>query len=389
MSINFKIAFRFMKSNKVQTTLISLGIALGVAVQIFLGLLINNLNDNLLNKTIGSSSQITITSENKEDKLIKDYGNIVEDIKSNEGNTITDLLTILDTPALVNNGDSNESILVRGLNYSEDNDIYDIKNKITEGEFPTNNGDVLIGKGISDSLNLNIGDEFTLITSNNNETLVKVSGIVDMQVKTLNDSWVLTSLESAQNLFNQYNSITTIEMKIDMDKIFDADAIAANISTYIPESLNITNWKEDNGSLLDALSGQKSSSLTIQVFIIISVTMSIAGVLAISVLQKSKQIGILKAMGIKNKAAASIFLLQGLIFGVIGTTIGTALGITLFKIFNIVVKTSDGSPLVPGNMYFGFIAISILLSIAASIIAAGVAARKSLKLDPMDIIRNN
>lgn len=389
MSINFKIASRFMKSNKAQTTLISLGIALGVAVQIFLGLLINNLNDNLLNKTIGSSSQITITSENKEDKLIKDYGNIVEDIKSNEGNTITDLLTILDTPALVNNGDSNESILVRGLNYSEDNDIYDIKNKITEGEFPTNNGDVLIGKGVSDSLNLNIGDEFTLITSNNNETLVKVSGIVDMQVKALNDSWVLTSLESAQNLFNQDNSITTIEMKIDMDKIFDADAIAANISTYIPESLNITNWKEDNGSLLDALSGQKSSSLTIQVFIIISVTMSIAGVLAISVLQKSKQIGILKAMGIKNKAAASIFLLQGLIFGVIGTTIGTALGITLFKIFNIVVKTSDGSPLVPGNMYFGFIAISALLSIASSIIAAGVAARKSLKLDPMDIIRNN
>ena len=389
MSINFKIASRFMKSNKAQTTLISLGIALGVAVQIFLGLLINNLNDNLLNKTIGSSSQITITSKNKEDKIIKDYGNIVEDIKSNEGNTITDLLTILDTPALVNNGDSNESILVRGLNYSEDNDIYDIKNKITEGEFPTNNGDVLIGTGVSNSLNLNIGDEFTLIISNNNETLVKVSGIVDMQVKALNDSWVLTSLESAQNLFNQDNSITTIEMKIDMDKIFDADTIAANISTYTPENLNITNWKEDNGSLLDALSGQKSSSLTIQVFIIISVTMSIAGVLAISVLQKSKQIGILKAMGIKNKAAASIFLLQGLIFGVIGTTIGTALGITLFKIFNIVVKTSDGSPLVPGNIYFGFIAISALLSIASSIIAAGVAARKSLKLDPMDIIRNN
>ena len=389
MSINFKIASRFMKSNKAQTTLISLGIALGVAVQIFLGLLINNLNDNLLNKTIGSSSQITITSQNKEDKIIKDYGNIVEDIKSNEGNAITDLLTILDTPALVNNGDSNESILVRGLNYSEDNDIYDIKNKITEGEFPTNNGDVLIGTGVSNSLNLNIGDEFTLITSNNNETLVKVSGIVDMQVKALNDSWVLTSLESAQNLFNQDNSITTIEMKIDMNKIFDADTIAANISTYIPENLNITNWKEDNGSLLDALSGQKSSSLTIQVFIIISVTMSIAGVLAISVLQKSKQIGILKAMGIKNKAAASIFLLQGLIFGVIVTTIGTALGITLFKIFNIVVKTSDGSPLVPGNMYFGFIAISVLLSIASSVIAAGVAARKSLKLDPMDIIRNN
>ena len=389
MSTNLKIASRFMRSNKAQTTLISLGIAVGVAVQIFLGLLINNLNDNLLNKTIGSSSQITITSDNKEDKIIKDYGNIVEDIKSNEGNTITDLLTVLDTPALVNNGDSNESLLVRGLNYSKDNDIYDITNKITEGEFPTTDGDVLIGKGISEALNLKVGDSFTLITSSNKETLVRISGIVDLQVKALNDSWVLTTLESAQNLFSQENSITSIEMKIDMDEIFDADTIASNISTYIPENLKVTNWKEDNGSLLDALSGQQSSSLTIQVFIIISVTMSIAGVLAISVLQKSKQIGILKAMGIKNKAAASIFLLQGLIFGVIGTTTGTVLGIILFKIFNIAVKTSDGSPLVPGNMYFGFIAISILLSIAASIIAAGVAARKSLKLDPMDIIRNN
>ncbi|MGL4106633.1 ABC transporter permease [Clostridium sp. LP20] len=389
MSTNLKIASRFMKSNKAQTTLISLGIAIGVAVQIFLGLLINNLNDNLLNKTIGSSSQITITSDNKEDKIIKDYENIVEDIKSKEGNTITDLLTVLDTPALVNNGDSNDSLLVRGLNYTKDNDIYDITNKITEGDFPTTYGDVLIGKGISETLNLKVGDSFTLITSSNKETLVRISGIVDLQVKALNDSWVLTSIESAQSLFDQENSITTIEMKIDMDKIFDADTIASNISTYIPDNLKVTNWKEDNGSLLDALSGQQSSSLTIQVFIIISVTMSIAGVLAISVLQKSKQIGILKAMGIKNKAAASIFLLQGLIFGVIGTTTGTALGIILFKIFNIAVKTSDGSPLVPGNMYFGFIAISILLSIAASIIAAGVAARKSLKLDPMDIIRNN
>ena len=117
--------------------------------------------------------------------------------------------------------------------------------------------------------------------------------------------------------------------------------------------------------------------------------MSIAGVLAISVIQKSKQIGILKAMGIRNRSAAAIFILQGLIFGVVGALSGGILGITLFKIFTVMVKTSDGSPLVPGNMYYGFILMSIVISILAAVLASIIAAKKSLKLDPIDIIRNN
>lgn len=388
MKNNFKIAYRFIKSNKAQTTLIALGIALGVTVQLFLGLLINNLNDNLLNKTIGSTSQVTISASNN-DKFITDYNKILDDIRINEGSKVITLMGVLDNPTIVNNGDSNKSLLIRGMQYSENNDIYGLKENIIEGKFPTSEDEVLIAVGVSKELNLKVNDTLTFQAPGVGEKSVKVSGIVDLKVKNLNDTWVLTSLDNAQKIFGQEEKITTIEMQINKDNLFEADEISGNIKSFIPEDLEITNWKLDNESLLDALSGQETSSITIQVFIIISVTMSIAGVLAISVLQKSKQIGILKAMGITDKGAASIFIIQGLIFGVIGSVIGTALGIGLFKVFTVMVKTSDGNPLVPGDMYYGFIVLSMCISILASVIASTLAAKKSLKLDPIDIIRNN
>lgn len=386
MRNNFKIAYRFIKSNKAQTTLIALGIALGVTVQLFLGLLINNLNDNLLNKTIGNTSQITVSSK---DKGISNYHEIIANIKDKEEDKITNIMGVLDNPAIVEEGDSNKSILVRGLDLSKENDIYDLTNKISEGKFPENENEVLIGKGISEDLNLKVDDELVFSSPSIGEKKVKVTGIVDLKVKGMNDSWVITTLTNSQKIFSKEGEVSSIEMKINNDYVFESDEISKNISSYIPSDLDIVNWKEDNESLLDALSGQKTSSITIQVFIIISVTMSIAGVLAISVIQKSKQIGILKAMGIRNRSAAAIFILQGLIFGVVGAFAGGVLGITLFKIFTVMVKTSDGSPLVPGNMYYGFILMSIIISILAAVLASIIAAKKSLKLDPIDIIRNN
>lgn len=386
MRNNFKIAYRFIKSNKAQTILIALGIALGVTVQLFLGLLINNLNDNLLNKTIGNTSQITVSSK---DKGISNYHEIIANIKDKEEDKITNIMGVLDNPAIVEEGDSNKSILVRGLDLSKENDIYDLTNKISEGKFPENENEVLIGKGISEDLNLKVDDELVFSSPSIGEKKVKVTGIVDLKVKGMNDSWVITTLTNSQKIFSKEGEVSSIEMKINNDYVFESDEISKNISSYIPSDLDIVNWKEDNESLLDALSGQKTSSITIQVFIIISVTMSIAGVLAISVIQKSKQIGILKAMGIKDRSAATIFILQGLIFGVVGAFAGWVLGITLFKIFTVMVKTSDGSPLVPGNMYYGFILMSIIISILAAVLASIIAAKKSLKLDPIDIIRNN
>ncbi|MCJ7689802.1 MAG: ABC transporter permease [Clostridiaceae bacterium] len=389
MKTNFKIAYRFLKSNKGQTILITLGIAIGISVQIFLGLLIKNLNDDLVNSTIGNTSQITIMAKDKKDKLFTDYDSITESIKVADGNKIEQIMGVLDSPALIQVGESKESIVVRGMDYSENQDIYDLKNKIIAGSFPSSENEILIGKGLKTDINLKVGDTIKISTPDKRDLKLTVSGIADFKVKELNNSWAVTSLLFAQKLFKEEGKLSSIEMKVDKSDIFITDELATSLSVVMPSNLKVENWKDNNEALLNALSGQQSSSLTIQVFIIISVTMGISSVLAISVMQKSKQIGILKAMGIKNSSAATIFLIQGLLLGIIGAISGTGIGIGLFKIFNMLVRTSDGKPLISGNIYMDFITISAVLCITASVVAAGIAARKSLKLNPMEVIRNN
>ncbi|MEK6265660.1 MAG: FtsX-like permease family protein [Clostridium sp.] len=389
MKTNIKIAYRFLKSNKGQTILITMGIAVGISVQIFLGLLIKNLNDDLINNTIGNTSQITVLAKDKKDKLFTDYDSITKSIKAADGDKIEDIMGVLDSPALIQVGESKESIIVRGMDYSENQDIYDLSNKIIAGSFPNSENEILIGKGLKTDINLQVGDTIKISTPDKRDLDLVVSGIADFKVKELNNSWAITSLSFAQNLFNEEGNLSSIEMKVDKSDIFTTDELSTSLSEVMPPTLKVENWKDNNESLLNALSGQQSSSLTIQVFIIISVTMGISSVLAISVMQKAKQIGILKAMGIKNRSAATIFLIQGLILGIIGAIFGTLLGIGLFKVFNMLVKTSDGKPLISGNIYMDFIAISVVLCITASVVAAGVAARKSLKLNPMEVIRNN
>ncbi|MGL4656825.1 MAG: ABC transporter permease [Sarcina sp.] len=384
MGISLKIASRFLKSNKIQTTLIALGIALGVTVQIFLGLLIKNVNTNMIQTTVGNSSQITITNAKNSSDVFDNYDSIINNIKTNYPQKVIEITGVLDNPALISENKINSSVLVRGMNYGKGQNIYGVSKDLIAGKMPTNKDEVAIGEGIAQKFNLKVGDTFTLQASQGPKK-VKVSGILNMNNSQLNDTWVVTDLNYAQQMFNEKGKVNSIEMRVNNANIFNANIIANGIEKDLNNSaLKVNNWKSQNASLLSALSGQNSSSLTIQVFIMISVVMSIASVLAISVLQKSKQIGILKAMGIKNSDAAKIFIYQGSILGVIGAIVGGIIGTGLFELFvKEVLKTPSGS------LDIGFIIISMIIAFIAATLAAVFAATKSLKLDPMQIIRDN
>lgn len=388
MGINLKIASRFLKSNKAQTILIALGIALGVTVQIFLGLLIKNLNNDQINQIVGNTSQITINNKENSSKTFGNYDSIINNIKANH-KEVSEITGVLDTPGLITKGEASTSILVRGMDFGNGANIYDVQKDLVKGTMPEAKDQVVIGEGIAKKYDYKVGQKITFSEANMQKKTVVVSGIANFNVAQLNNSWVVTKLNYAQDLFNEKGKVNSIEMKLYNKDIFSADTIAKSIQGTLNSSLQVTNWKETNPSLLNALSGQSSSSMTIQVFIIISVAMSIAGVLAVSVMQKSKQIGILKAMGIKNSGAASIFIYQGGILGVIGSIVGGILGVGLFEVFSNAIKTPSGAPIVTGHIYVSYLIISIVIAIVVAILAAVFAASKSLKLDPMEVIRNN
>lgn len=384
LKLALDIARRFLKSSKSQTLLIILGIAIGVSVQVFIGSLIDGLQVSLVDKTIGSSSHITISQE--EDKeYITDYVELVEDLE--EDNRFTAVSKSFDSPGYIKSQEESSSVLMRGFEFEAANDIYSFGEKLIEGSLPSSDNEVIIGKNLAESLGLGISDKIVYTTFDMKEADIKIVGIFDLRVSSLNKSWIVTELTTAQKIYNQEDKITSIETQV--REVFDADIIADSLKDDL-DKLNLisANWKVENEELLSGLAGQSASSIMIQVFVLLAVLLGIASVLAISVVQKSKQLGILKAMGIKDKIASQIFLFQGLILGTIGGIIGAFLGVGLSFGFSNFVKNPDGSALVPFYLDMEFIVISVIIAIIASTLAALIPAINSSKLNPIEVIKN-
>ncbi|HOZ54518.1 MAG TPA: ABC transporter permease [Clostridia bacterium] len=382
MKLSLEIAFRFLKANKAQTILIIIGIAIGVSVQIFIGSLIQGLQKDLVEKTVGSSQHITVLPD-KNDSGISDYITKEEKAKKIEG--VKYVTSSVDKNAFLNTDSDSYPILVRGIN--NPNEIYKIYDRIIEGERPKNENEILIGIDLKKEIECKVGDLYEITTPMGTKKEFKISGIFDVKILSLNKLWVIADFSTVQNMFDLKGKVTSIDIQV--KDVFEADKIATkfeNDETY--KGLIIQNWKIQNEQLLSGLSGQSISSIMIQVFVMVSVVLGISSVLAISVSQKSKQIGILKAMGINNKKASMIFLFQGVILGKLGALLGIIFGLGLAYSFTKFAVNPDGTPVIALYIDWTFIILSGIIAIIASSIASIIPAVNSSKLEPMEVIRN-
>ncbi len=384
MKLAFKIAVRFLKSSKGQTALIVLGIAVGVSVQIFIGSLIQGLQGSLINKTIGNSPQITISSDTEEG-TIGNYKDITQKISSKDRGIIN-LSVTADGPALIKEENKNFSVLIRGMNLKDSDKIYNIKERIYEGREPEREKETIIGRELQEELGIELGDKIEILANSGQIEKLKVTGFYDLKVASLNKTWMITTLETAQNIFLIDDKVTAIEMQV--EEVFDADLIADDLSKVVTEDYKIENWKVQNAELLSGLNGQSISSIMIQIFVLVAVVLGIASVLAITVIQKSRQIGILKAMGIKNRSASLIFLFEGLLLGIMGAILGVALGLGLGYMFTKFALNPDGTPVIELYIDYGFIGLSAVIALVSATLAALIPARRSSKLDPIEVIKN-
>ena len=379
----FRIALRFLTRGKTQTILILIGIAVAVSIQLFVGLLINSLQRNLVDSTIGNSPQITIVSAT-DTGTIRDWRSFVETV---ERLGVSKTIAVsASANAFVKDDNKDLPVLVRGLSLESADQIYDISNSIYEGKPYKSPRDVLIGRELRDELEVNVGDKLTVTTPEGTKSTFTITGFYDLGVASINKSWVIANIRTVQQIFNLGNRMTSIEFTI--DDVFLADVTSNTIQqTLNSNDIKIENWKTQNTELLSGLESQRVSSLIIQVVVIFSMVIGIASVLVVSVLQKSRQIGILKAMGIKDVAASMIFIYQGLLLGLVGSILGIILGIGLLLSFNIFNVTAEGKPLFDLYIDYRFILISWFIVVAASTLASLIPSRKSLGLNPVDVIR--
>ncbi len=382
MRLAFQIAWRFLSSAKRQTFIIILGISVGVSVQVFIGSLITGLQESLVDTTIGSASHITVIKE--DDSLITNIDEAVTTLSSSS-DFIKVVSPVLDLGGILEKGSEKKEILYRGFSFDQANQIYKFDQRLVEGQLPDAMDEISLGIGIKDELDLALNETITFETPFGLRTLTIV-GFFDFEVSAINQSWGIGTISTLQNIIGEVG-VSSIESQLTDE--FEAEALALMIDqSLIDMNLVTTNWMSENASLLSGLQGQSISSLMIQVFVIISVVLGISSTLAITVMQKSKQIGIMKAMGILDRDASYVFLSEGFILGIFGAMGGVLLGLGLSYAFTTFALNPDGSPVVPLSINLGFIALSAAIALIASTLASLIPAIKSSKMTVIEVIRN-
>jgi len=378
-----KVAWRFLIKSKIQTLVIILGIAIGISVQIFVGLLSKGLETSLLDKVVGNSTHITIYPKNNK---IENYHKTEEKIKKSD-NKVVSVAPVVEYNATINFKHMYEPIQIRGF-ISKDLDLlYNIKDKIYKGRAIRGPGEILIGKELSEKLGLKLKDNINISTPDNRKITLKVVGFYDFNTMKVNKTLVITDLKAAQDLAGFGDAATSLELST--SDPYNADIIASKIEKGINDkNLKIENWKDQNKLLVSAIMGEKVCSIIIQLSVMIAAVLSIISIMSISVVQKYKQIGILKAMGIKDGSAAFIFLTQAFILGIVGTCLGVFLTYLYIKGFNRYTSSSDGTPIVTIIINYRFIIKLSIIDIVASTLAAFFPAIKSYKLTPVEVIKN-
>jgi lipoprotein-releasing system permease protein len=394
-------------SAKKQTIVIVLGIAVGVSVQVFIGSLISGLQVDLIDTAVGSTTQITVSSDI--DRTIDlNPGEISlpvitdDNISTSIKEVSDDLVYVtetLDVVGFIEKDGIEKQVVFRGFDLEQAEGIYKLESdeKLVYGRMPEASDELILGIDFYteyEENDIDLFNENNPITvevrrqGSNDLVTFKVVGFFDLGVKALNNAWGIGSIEAARNVYgiDDYY-ISSIEMQV--SDPFLAQELAAQIQNEIGDTYEITNWMDEQASLLSGLQGQSISSLMIQVFVIVAVVLGISSTLAITVLQKSKQIGILKAMGLTDKDASFVFLSEGAILGVFGAIVGVILGVGLSVMFvTFAIDQTTGEPVVPLNIDSGFIVLSAFIALFASILSALLPARRSSKMTVIEVIRN-
>ena len=395
------VCLRYLREGRMQTVLILAGVTAGVAVIIFLTTLITQLQASIIDKTLGSQAHIVLKSPRAANLPLLPGGSTaaivqpraqrlrsidqweaVARLAAQTGGVLA-VSPVLSGAGFAARAEANQPIALLGVDSVAHQRIVRMDKYLTQGRFDLSGANGVIGIELAKDLGVTVGDKIRVITMEGRNDLLTVAGVFDIGNRDLNRRWVYTSIKMAQSLLDLPGGVTEIDLRV--ADLFQAETTARQLQAQT--GLNVESWMQTNAQLLTALKSQSMSNNLIRFFVVLIVAVGIASVLVVSVVQKQKEIGILRAMGASPRRVMSVFLLQGGFYGLLGSALGSGLSLALLNFFSGISRNADGTLLISPDLEPSVVAWACALALVVGLLAAALPARRAAHLDPVQAIR--
>ncbi len=412
--IEYGIAWRYLRSRRGSRLLsfISLvaigGVVVGVSALIVVMGVMNGLQRDLREKILIGSPDVRVLPYG-EDLRIEDWKGVLRRVRGEEG--VVSAAPFVLTQGVVSAGhDYREGAFIAGIEVLQDpgDGVTSIREHAAQGDFSFRSSDglergVVIGRLLAAKLNAYPRDTITILTGGDLkpnavtgaivpvQVQYEVTGIFDTGMYEYDNSYIYMSLASAQEVAAMDSAVTGIEVRT-TDR-WAAHEVGPRIAQSLGYPYRTVDWQEQNSSLFQALKLEKLGMGVILLLIVLVAAFNIVSNLTMVVTDKTREIGILKAMGMTARSVRRIFLAQGFTIGMVGTTLGLILGLAVsvalghYKLIRL-----DPSVYFIDHLPVATEVLDVILTVAASIAVAGLAtlypAQQAARLYPIEAIRH-
>ena len=396
-------AVRFLREGLVQTFLIIVGVAVGVSVIVFMSALLNGVQGNILSRVLSTQAQVVIMPAKDVNRPVLQVADakVLRVIQSRTQRQVNvdqwrklqaslarmasvDVVSPMASgPVLIVRGATTRSVSFTGVEPEQYYHFIDIPGDIVAGTSRITGQDILIGKDLAEDLGLRVGDKILVRSSTGASVTLTISGIFDLGNKGFNQRNVIALLSTAQNLLGMIGNVTTID--ITLQDPYTANDVADTLAAI--HNVEADSWIRTNAQFFSAMRTQNISFGAIRASVAVSIILGIASVLVVSVVQRSREIGILRAMGASRGQVMRVFLVQGGIVGFIGSVLGSLLARGFIILWVLLAVNPDGTPFFNISISPKLYMITALLATICGVLAASVPALRASRLDPVVAIR--
>ncbi len=408
------VAFRYLKvrSNEGFVTLVALfsllGIAIGVMVLIVTMSVMNGFREELLSKVIGFNGHMLYQPA---DGKMSDYDDAVKQIKAI--NDVVKVLPIIEGHALATFGSYSVPALVRGVRPDDMRQMSLISDNIKMGNldnYGQGENDIIIGKRLADKYNLSIGDLVTLVTPRGRITpfgtmpriaSYEITAVFEVGEYNYDTSYFFMPLKQAQSYFQYDDQVGALEIILTHpDMISELFPIVQKVTRQIDIGGRLIDWRVLNRSFFNALQVERNVMFIILSFIILVAVFNIISTMIMMVKNKTRDVAILRTIGVSSGSIMRIFFIVGSCIGVVGTFLGTCLGLLIaFNVQEIMdfIERMTGLSLWEGEVRFlsevpaivdgKEVGIVVILALGLSFLATLLPAWRAAKVDPVQSLR--